>query len=193
MHREFRPQDMHQQPLIARGGFFGTDCGCLRCAFSGWRRPSRDPGPNKLLSHNDNRRPGHSRESTLSHRHPFFSMPLSFDANPLRNRGKNRSVGTRALSGHYLWLAALSCVLTMEAFLIGEIRLTGTRVAFSQTCSTGVHPPGKDRENLNQRGPESWGWSGMIAEMFNPGKACSIGLSRRAPWRTGEPGWLAMD
>src|SRR5271157_6517317 len=76
----------------------------------------------------------------------------------------------------------------MEAFLIGEIRLTGTRVAFSQTCSTGVHPPGKDRENLNQRGPESWGWSGMIAEMFNPGKACSIGLSRRAPWRTGEPG-----
>src|SRR5208337_3476714 len=81
----------------------------------------------------------------------------------------------------------------MEAFLIGEIRLTGTRVAFSQTCSTGVHPPGKDRENLNQRGPESWGWSGMIAEMFNPGKACSIGLSRRAPWRTGEPVWLAME
>ena len=64
----------------------------------------------------------------------------------------------------------------------------GTAVALSQICSTGVHPPGKDRENLNQRGPGFLGWSGMIADMFNPGRACSIGLSRRAPRRIGEPG-----
>ena len=64
----------------------------------------------------------------------------------------------------------------MEAFFSGEIGLTGTRVAPSQICSTGVHPPGKDRENLNQRGGVL-GWSGMIAAMFNPGKACSIAMA----------------
>jgi hypothetical protein len=80
-----------------------------------------------------------------------------------------------------------------RGFFIGKKGIGGTAVAFSQTRSTGAHSPGKDRENLDQRGPEFSGWSGMIAKMVNPGKACSIGLSRGAPRRTGEPGWLALD
>ncbi len=37
---------------------------------------------------------------------------------------------------------------------------------------------------------------GLITDDHNeaqPRVACSIGLSRRAPWRTGEPGRLVMD
>ena len=109
---------------------------------------------------------------------------------------QDREEGSGFAGRHEIWLDAgrhFEAVIHGSRLFPRKKGARGTAVAFSQICSTGVHWPGKDRENLNQRGCEFLGESGMIAEMVNLEMACSIGLSRRAPRKIDEPGRLAMD
>ena len=103
-----------------------------------------------------NERPMSFRESMLVSTLPFTLMPRHVDVNSFRKGTKADRPSSGIWGNRFAARRFKNCPGVAHSSP-RRIPPAGTPVAFSSFCSIGVHPPGKDRESLIQRGPVSLG------------------------------------